>query len=151
VSVATLQLAVSAGASVVATTSSREKEVRLKALGALHTVDYRSNPETWGEMARSLTPEGRGFDIVVDVGGDETLSQSLKAVRVDGIVVLVGDAGHKAAPIPLFAAFMHTCTVRAILGGSRTQVKQVVQLAYRRLHDKKHFAKVVIRVDQKEE
>lgn len=169
VSIATLQLAAAAGATVVATTSTGEKEARLRALGATHTVNYRSNPDSWGQKARSLTPGERGFDIVVDIGGNQTLSQSLVAVRVDGVVLLIGGVGENTAPVPLFAAFMHSCMVRGLLCGSRAQLKQLVRYidekgiqpvvddvvfelaeakdAYRRLKDKKHFSKVVIRVD----
>jgi NADPH:quinone reductase-like Zn-dependent oxidoreductase len=169
VSVATLQLAVAAGATVVVTTSTEEKGARLKTLGASHTVNYRSNADNWGLEARTLTPNGRGFDIVVDVGGNETLPQSLAAVRVDGSVLVIGAVGEMAEPVPLFAALFHTCVVRGILGGSRAQLQKVAQYiddqgikpaiddvvfelaeakdAYRRLKEKKHFSKVVIRID----
>ncbi|CAM1510872.1 Fc.00g083850.m01.CDS01 [Cosmosporella sp. VM-42] len=168
VSIATLQLAGAAGATVVATTSTGEKETRLRTLGATHTVNYSSHPD-WGQQARALTPSGRGFDFVIDIGGNQTLSQSLAAVRVDGVVLIIGGVGENTAPVPLFAAFMHTCLVRGLLCGSRAQLKQLVhyvdekgikpavdgvvfELAdakegYRRLNDKKHFSKVVIRVD----
>jgi NADPH:quinone reductase-like Zn-dependent oxidoreductase len=169
VSIATLQLAAAAGATVVATTSTGEKETRLKGLGATHTVNYRSNPDSWSQKARSLTPSGRGFDIVVDIGGNQTLPQSLVAVRVDGLVLLVGGVGETTAPVPLFEVLMHTCMVRGLICGSRAQFKQLVSYidekgiqpavddvvfelaeakdAYRRLKDKKHFSKIVIRVD----
>lgn len=169
VSIAALQLAAAAGATVVATTSSAEKGARLEALGAKHTVNYRTNPDTWGQLARDLTPNKRGFDIIVDIGGNQTLPQSLAAVRVDGVVLFVGGVGGDAEPVPLFAAIMHTCIVRGILGGSRAQFKELVRFidekgiepavddvsfeladakgAYRRLQDKKHFSKVIIRID----
>ncbi|CAM1507639.1 Fc.00g072800.m01.CDS01 [Cosmosporella sp. VM-42] len=169
VSIATLQLAVAAGANVVATTSSEEKAARLTKLGAKNVVNYLSSPDGWGREARALTPDGRGFDIVVDVGGNQTLSQSLTAVRVDGVVMVVGGVGEPAEPIPLFAALMHTCIIRGILGGSRNQFKELVRFideknikpavddvvfeladaknAYRRLKEKKHFSKVVIQID----
>lgn len=169
VSIASLQLAVAAGAMVVATTSTGEREARLKALGATETVNYRQNPDSWGQKARALTPGGRGFDIVVDVGGNETLSQSLVAVRPDGLVTVIGGVGVTTAPVPLFAALMHSCMVRGLLGGSRAQFKDLVRYidengiqpamddvvfelaeakdGYRRLNDRKHFSKVVIRID----
>lgn len=169
VSVATLQLASAIGATVVATTSTDEKAARLKGLGASHVINYRSNPDTWGQQARGLTPGKRGFDIVIDVAGNESLVQSLGAVRVDGVVMVVGGVGANAEPVPLFAALMHTCIVRGIFGGSRSQFKQLVQFidekgiapavddvvfelaeakdAYRRLQEKKHFSKVLIRID----
>lgn len=168
VSIATLQLATAAHATVVATTSTEEKRTRLHGLGALKTVNYRSNPEGWGREARSFTPNGRGFDIVVDIGGNQTLPQSLEAVRTDGIVSMVGQVADDADPVSLFAVFMHTCIVRASLTGSRSQFQQLVRYidekgivpsiddivfkladvkdAYRRLKDKKHFSKVVIQV-----
>ncbi|SPO01886.1 related to alcohol dehydrogenase [Cephalotrichum gorgonifer] len=172
VSVAVLQLAVAAGASVIATTSTEEKAARLRELGAAGTVNYTSNP-AWGAEARILTPDGRGFDIVADVGGNETLPQSLAAVRVDGVVSVVGGVGDAAAAsVPLFAVLLSTCIVRGFLGSSRSQLREVARYideknikpavddvvfelaeakdAYRRLEEKKHFAKVVIRVDHLE-
>ncbi|KAI1255342.1 hypothetical protein MGN70_003407 [Eutypa lata] len=169
VSIATLQLASTIGATVIATTSTDDKATRLKALGASHVVNYRSNPDNWGQEARDLTPGGRGFDIVIDVAGNESLSQSLGAVRVDGVVLVVGGVGGNAEPVPLFATLLHTCIVRGILGGSRGQFKELVRFidekgispavddvvfelaevkdAYGRLKEKKHFSKVVIRID----
>ncbi|KAH6647452.1 putative zinc-containing alcohol dehydrogenase [Truncatella angustata] len=168
VSVATLQLAAAAGITVVATTSTEDKGNRLRSLGAAHTVNYRENSD-WGKEARGLTPGGRGFDIVVDIGGDQTLPQSLAAVRVDGLVAVIGQVAEVGAPVPLFAALLHTCIVRGLLGGSRAQLRELVRYidekgiepvvddvvfelaeakdAYRRLKEKKHFAKVMIRID----
>ncbi|RYP17905.1 hypothetical protein DL765_004224 [Monosporascus sp. GIB2] len=85
VSIATLQLAAAVGATVVATTSTDDKAARLTAMGATHTVNYRSNPDNWAQEARNLTPDKRGFDIVVDIAGNETPAQSLAAARVDGV------------------------------------------------------------------
>ncbi|KAI8950126.1 putative zinc-containing alcohol dehydrogenase [Xylaria longipes] len=170
VSIAVLQLAVAAGANVVATTSTDERAARLVALGAAHTVNYRSNPESWGVEARKYTPGGRGFDIVVDVAGNQTFPQSLAAVRADGLFMVLGYVGDATADsVPLFAAVMHTCIVRGILGGTRAQFYELVKYidekgikpavddvvfelaeakdAYRRLSEKKHFSKVVIRID----
>ncbi|KAI1875865.1 uncharacterized protein JN550_002151 [Neoarthrinium moseri] len=172
VSVASLQLAVAVGATVVATTSTEERASRLRLLGAAYTVNYRSNPEKWGAEARKLTPNGRGFDIVVDIGGNQTLTQSLAAVRAEGTVMVLGGVGESAEPVPLFSVLFHTCVVRGVLAGSRAQLRELVQFidekgikpalddvvfelkeskdAYRRLKEKKHFSKVVIRIDHPE-
>ncbi|KAM5341336.1 hypothetical protein ACJ41O_014367 [Fusarium nematophilum] len=170
VSVATLQLAVALGATVVASTSSEDRAERLKTLGAKHVVNYRSNPDGWGKEARALTLDGRGFDIVVDIGGNETLPHSLEAVRLNGVVAVVGGVGKPTAEVvPMFAALMYNCIVRGVLGGALNQFKELVQFidekgvkpavddvvfelaeakdAYRRLKEKKHFSKVLIRVD----
>lgn len=169
VSIAALQLAAAAGASVVATTSTEDKAARLRALGARHTVSYLDNPDDWGMKARSLTPDQNGFDIVVDIAGNASLGQSLAAVRTNGLVVAAGLVGGAAEPVPLLAALMCPCIVRGVLLGSRSQFRDMVRFidekavrpavddvdfelaeakaAYARLAAKKHYSKVVIRID----
>ncbi|GKT58293.1 zinc-binding alcohol dehydrogenase [Colletotrichum tofieldiae] len=169
VSIAALQLAVAAGATVVATTSSEEKAKRLRDLGATYTVSYRENPDDWGMKARSVTPNQNGFDIVVDIAGDDSLTQSLTAVRTDGTVVAAGLVGGQAEPVPMLAALGRPCIVRGVLLGSRAQFREMVRFveekgvkpvvddvefelaevkdAYARLEAKKHFSKIVIKID----
>lgn len=126
VSVAVLQLAVAVGANVVATTSTDERAARLEALGAKHVVNYRKNPK-WGAEVREVTPQERGFDIIIDVGGNETLPQSLTSVRTDGIILVIGGVGSAADVVPMFSALLHTCIIRGILAGSRTQLRELVK------------------------
>ncbi|KAK1998845.1 putative alcohol dehydrogenase [Colletotrichum falcatum] len=169
VSIAALQLAVAAGSTVVATTSSEEKAERLRGLGARHTVDYRESPEDWEIKARGFTPRQRGFDVVVDIGGDASLAQSAAAVRTDGVVVTAGLVGGRAEPVPMLAALGRPCIVRGVLLGSRSQFREMVRFveeksvkpavddvafelsevkdAYARLKAKKHFSKIVINID----
>ncbi|KAF7590949.1 hypothetical protein BBP40_002201 [Aspergillus hancockii] len=103
VSIFGLQLAKAAGVMVIATTSSEEKDKKLKQLGADHVINYRSNPN-WGELARQSTPDQMGVDYIMDIGGTDTLEQS---------------ASDKAQP-GLLEALSHICTVRGIYVGSRT-------------------------------
>lgn len=166
VSIAALQLAVAVGANVVATTSTAGKADRLKALGATHVLNYRQLP-AWGTAAHALTPGGQGFDLIVDVGGNTTLLESLGAVRTDGIIVATGLLGD-TEPVPMLAALMHACTIRGILLGTRNQLKDLVHFveerhvepvvddvsfgladvkaAYERLEKQQHFSKVVVRM-----
>ena len=67
---AAVHLAKLLGATVIATSSSDEKLERLRALGADHLINYRSNPQ-WGETARTLNG-GRGVDqpLAVEEIGD---------------------------------------------------------------------------------
>ena len=60
VSIAALQFALAAGATVIATTSSADKEKKLKELGAHHIINYKNTPN-WGEEAKKLTPGGLGL------------------------------------------------------------------------------------------
>lgn len=88
VSIFALQFAKAAGCTVIATSSSDAKLERLKAMGADHVINYKTNTE-WGAEATRLTG-GRGVDHVVEVGGAGTLNQSFHAVRQGGHVSLIG-------------------------------------------------------------
>lgn len=96
-----LQFAKMQGARVIITSSSDAKLEKAKALGADATINYTSTPE-WGKAARALNG-GRGVDLVVELGGENTLSQSLRAVRTGGTLSLIGVlSGSKlSAPIGL--------------------------------------------------
>ena len=118
VSIFALQFAKLAGASVIATSSSDEKLARLKAMGADHLVNYRSEP-AWGEAARRLT-DGRGVDHVVDVGGPATLEQSMIAARVAGHVSVIGILSGVAGPLPILPALLRQLRLQGVLVGSRT-------------------------------
>ena len=91
VSLFALQFAKAAGATVIATSSSREKLDALRALGADHVINYRET-ENWGEAALALTG-GRGVDHIVEVGGPNTLKQSLLCARTGGHVAVIGAVG----------------------------------------------------------
>src|SRR5207245_10994935 len=88
VSLFALQFARLAGARVLATSSSDAKLARVRPLGASDGINYKSHPE-WGDLAREMTG-GRGVDHVVEVGGAGTIGQSLRAVRLNGHVSLIG-------------------------------------------------------------
>lgn len=87
VSLFALLFAKLAGAFVVVISSSDEKLERARTLGADATLNYRKTPE-WGRPVRSLA--GGGLDHVVEVGGQGTLPQSLRAVRAGGTISLIG-------------------------------------------------------------
>src|SRR5436190_3813874 len=80
VSLFALQFAKLHGAKVIATSSSDEKLVRAKELGAAIGINYKTMPE-WGKKAVELTG---GVDHVIEVGGAGTLGESLRAVKHGG-------------------------------------------------------------------
>lgn len=117
VSIFALQFAKALGAQVIATSSSDAKLERARALGADHLINYRTTPD-WGAKARELTG-GRGVDVVVEVGGEGTLNQSLDAARVGGAVVVIGVLGGWSAPVSMPVVFSKNLRVLGISVGSR--------------------------------
>jgi NADPH:quinone reductase-like Zn-dependent oxidoreductase len=117
VSIFALQFAKALGATVIATSGSDEKLARVKALGADHVINYRQTPD-WGRKARELSG---GVDVVVEVGGENTLTQSLDAARVGGCIVVIGVLGGFQSPLFLPALFGKNLRLIGITVGSRAQ------------------------------
>jgi NADPH:quinone reductase-like Zn-dependent oxidoreductase len=119
VSLFALQFARAAGAKIVATSSSEEKLARLRALGVSHVINYRSDAE-WGKTTRKLS-NGRGVDLVVEVGGASTIKQSIRAARMGGTVALVGMVSGSAQELNLPLVAMNSLRLIGVAVGSRAQ------------------------------
>ena len=83
-----LQFAKLAGAHVTVISSSDEKIARAKALGADAAINYRTTPE-WAKATLGITG-GRGFEHVLELGGEKTLPQSLLCVATGGTISIIG-------------------------------------------------------------
>jgi len=168
VSIFAVQFALAAGAIVIATTSSKEKAETLKKLGAQHVINYKETPE-WGAEAKKITG-GEGVAHIVEVGGPKTMAQSLAAIKIDGIITIIGFVAGAAEKEPSFMeALTSVCTVRGCLVGSRQQFEQMnacieankikpvvdkktftleqTKEAYQYMWDQKHFGKLTVKID----
>lgn len=97
----------------------------LKKLGADHVINYKEKPN-WGEEAKSLTPNQEGVAHVVEVGGPTTMAQSLKAIKIEGVISIIGFIGGFDKQQPGFVECLNSiCTVRGILVGSRKQFEDM--------------------------
>jgi NADPH:quinone reductase-like Zn-dependent oxidoreductase len=88
VSIFALQFAKLAGARTIITSSSDEKLARARELGATETINYRATPD-WDKAVLDFT-DGAGADLVVEVGGADTLQKSVPAVKVAGRIAMIG-------------------------------------------------------------
>ncbi|KAI5803361.1 hypothetical protein DFH27DRAFT_610413 [Peziza echinospora] len=125
VSLFALQFAIAAGAHVIATTSSDEKSKFLLDLGADHVINYKTTPE-WGAAARALTPGGLGFNIIVDVGGPGTLPEAVKAIRIRGVVSLVGFLGGFNYTTTAGDILFSGSVFKPVMVGSRAELQEMV-------------------------
>lgn len=101
VSLFAIQFAKLHAATVIVTSSSNDKLQRARALGADHTLNYADTPD-WDAQVLELT-NGRGADLVIEVGGAGTLERSLRAVRKGGTIALIGRLAGTGSfdPLPL--------------------------------------------------
>jgi NADPH2:quinone reductase len=85
---AAVQIAADAGATVIATAGSAEKQAWVKGLGAAEVLDHRT-ADVPAEVLR-LTG-GRGAEVVIDLVGGDTFAASLRAVARAGNVVALAN------------------------------------------------------------
>jgi NADPH:quinone reductase-like Zn-dependent oxidoreductase len=160
-----LQFAKITGAQVIITSSSDEKLERARQLGADIGINYKTTPD-WEEKVWKLTDK-RGVDHVVEVGGAETLSKSLRAVRYGGKIELIGVLTGTAGNVSTVSILHKHVQVQGIYVGSRDmfeamnraivqhKLRPVVERvfpfheakeAYAYLESGAHFGKVVIQI-----
>lgn len=140
VSIYGLQIAKAYGCTVIATSSSDAKLERLKALGADHLINYKSEP-AWGAAAAKLTG-GRGVDHILEIGGSGTLPESINATRNGGHIALIGVLAGYAGPVPTVAIMGKQLKVQGLTVGSRRHqldlIRAIDVAGYRPVLDK-HF------------
>jgi len=88
VSLFAIQIAKMFGLKVIATTGSKEKEQKLKDLGADEVINYKEFP-AWSNEVKRLNG-GTGVDVTLDVAGTDTIEQSILSVKQHGFVGLIG-------------------------------------------------------------
>jgi NADPH:quinone reductase-like Zn-dependent oxidoreductase len=163
VSIFALQFAKAAGATVIITSSSDEKLERAKAMGADHTINYRTEPD-WARAARRLTA-GRGVDHVVEVGGAGTFQQSIQAIRIGGRIAVVGVLAGAVKDVNVAAIFGANARIHGVTVGSREHFEDMCRAieaqgirpvvdrryalddapaAFRAMRAGEHFGKIVL-------
>lgn len=166
VSLWALRLARAAGHRVIVTSSDDDKLLRVRGLGADATVNYRRHPD-WGEEILRLTA-GVGVDRVLDIGGPDTVAQSITALRTGGSVAIIGRlTGMAPAQFDPAALFGGAKRLLGLTVGSRAltddlarfveqrRIRPVIDQvfpfeqareAYARLASARHLGKVVIAI-----
>jgi NADPH:quinone reductase-like Zn-dependent oxidoreductase len=125
VAVFALQFAKMAGATVVITSSSDAKLERARAIGADHTINYKTDPE-WGSTVRDLT-NGRGVDLVLEIGGPGTLPQSITATRIGGHISLIGILTGISGEVPTLNMMVKQICLQGIIVGSRRHQQDMIR------------------------
>ena len=165
VSIWALQLAKAAGLRTIITSSSDEKLGRARALGAAATINYKTMPE-WQEEVLRITG-GRGVDLVLEVGGQGTLTRSISSARMGGTIVIIGGVSGFGGEINPAVLIGGAKRLAGIFVGSRSMFEELGKFlevaeihpvidrifpfnqareAYMHLERAGHFGKVVIEV-----
>lgn len=119
VSLFALQFARLCGARVTVVSGSDAKLERAKALGAERGLNYRTTPE-WGK-------ETGGHDVVVEIGGAQSLPQSLRAVRAGGTICLIGVVSGQSMALPLGPIFTRRVRLQGIRVGTPAEFASMLR------------------------
>lgn len=166
VSIFALQFAKMLGCKVIATSSSDDKLKKAEELGADYTINYKAKPD-WAKEVRKIT-KMQGADHIIEVGGAGTLEQSIRAVRMDGIISLIGILAGSSKELNLLPILMQNVRMQGILVGGREAFEDMcravaanglkpaidktfgfveLQDSIRYLKSGSHFGKVVVSVE----
>lgn len=158
-----LLFAKAVGAEVLITSSSDQKLERCKKLGADHCVNYYTQPN-WGHEVKKVWSDGA--DHIIELGGAQTLEQSIRSVRIGGQISLIGVlTGTNSGNLPLPLILMRNVRIQGISVGSKAAFERMnafidthkiepvidrifnfqdTQKAFRYLESGQHFGKVCI-------
>ncbi|HWU36511.1 MAG TPA: zinc-binding dehydrogenase, partial [Candidatus Acidoferrum sp.] len=119
-----LQIARSAGAMVIVTSSSQAKLTRARELGADFAIDYTS--EDWEKVILEQT--GGGADVVIDSVGKETWGKALRALRPGGRLVTFGATSGRATEVDIRQVFWNQMSILGTTMGSPREFAAMLHL-----------------------
>lgn len=123
VALAGLAIARNAGAQVIVTSSSDVKLGKASALGAHHTINYKT--QDVAARVREIT-RGRGVDIVMDSVGAATWPVDFAAVRRGGKIVLCGVTSGPLAETNLQALYWNQLNIMGSTIGSAEDFRRML-------------------------
>ena len=123
VSIFAIQIAKLFNAKVIATTSSPERMVIAKNIGADEVINYNVHDEWWKKV-QELTSR-KGVDIIVEVGGGNTLEQSIKASKTGAVIGIIGVLSGGTAQLPIGRAIAKSSRLIGITCGNKEDLTEL--------------------------
>ena len=124
VSIFAIQIAKLCNAKVIATTSSNERVELAKKFGADYVINYNEDKEWWKNV-QNITNK-MGVDIVVEVGGSETLEQSIKSSKVGAVIGVIGVLSGGIANLPIGRVIYKASRLIGITCGNQEELHSMV-------------------------
>lgn len=124
-----LQLARAAGGQVFAVTTSEEKAVRLRELGA-HEMIVTGRGEDFSNRIKQATG-GEGVDVVIDNVGSVLFEPTRRSLGMGGRWIFVGQLTGDFVKLNPAQLFMRDISIRSAKSTSRRQLQDALQLLVR--------------------
>lgn len=167
VAVFALQLARLVGARSIVLSGSEAKAERARSMGAEVVIDYRRHPD-WAQLVLDVTG-GEGADLIIELGGQDTLPQSLQCVKVGGKICVIGVLSGLVAAVPVPPILFRHIHITGITVGHRDDLQALCSAvdanalepvidarfafedavsAYQALPLGRHFGKLVVTISE---
>lgn len=158
---------------MIITSSDDQKLARAKQLGADHTINYRTTPD-WEKEVLAYTQD-HGADIILEIGGSQTLRKSFDCIAWGGLIAAIGylsgkqdDEARDLLNVNILA-LRRNVTLKGILNGPRDQLEELLAFceksriafevdrvfdwgdakeAFKYVNAGSHFGKVIIKVNK---
>lgn len=122
---AAVQIANGLGAQVIATAGGAEKCAKVKALGAHHVIDHRT--QDVAATVRALTGKA-GVQVVFEHVGAQTFDTSLKVLQRGGRLVTCGATTGGNVSLSLHAVFFKSLSILGSTMGQKGDLRQILRL-----------------------
>jgi NADPH:quinone reductase-like Zn-dependent oxidoreductase len=150
------------GARTIITSSSDQKLAKMQDIGADLCINYTKNPD-WDKDVLDATG-GEGANLILEVGGADTLARSMQCVSTNGQIALIGMVSG-SQQVNLQPLLTRAASVRGIYVGNRRMFSEMIAAidhngmepiidrvfdfedapaAYRHLRSGTHVGKIVI-------
>jgi len=125
VSIFAIQIAKLFNAKVIATTSSKERMVKAQEIGADYVINYNEY-EDWWKKVQEITNK-KGVDIVVEVGGGNTLEQSIKCSKIGAVIGIIGVLSGGIAELPIGRVIYKASRLIGITCGNKMELINMIE------------------------
>ncbi|MBL8152647.1 MAG: zinc-binding dehydrogenase [Anaerolineae bacterium] len=125
---ASIQIAKLAGAKVYVVGSTAEKCAKAAELGADVTINRAETPE-WSKAVYQLTNR-QGVDVVIDNVGSATFTNSIRAARIGGRILVVGNTSGPFVELDLRQVFARQVSIIGSTMGPHQDFVKVMNLVF---------------------
>jgi len=125
VSIFAIQIAKLFNAKVIATTSSKERMIKAKKIGADYVINYNEDVD-WSKKVQEITNK-KGVDIVVEVGGSKTLEKSIKCSKTGAVIGIIGVLSGGIAELPIGRVIYKASRLIGISCGNKMELINMIE------------------------
>jgi NADPH:quinone reductase-like Zn-dependent oxidoreductase len=129
VSSAAIQIAKLLGATVIATTSTKEKMDKAREIGADYVLNYIEEPNYSKTTYKEITNK-KGVDVVIDSVGQATFNTSMRLLKPNGRLVTCGATTGPEVSVDIRRIFWNQLNILGSTMSNQKEFREVMELVF---------------------